>query len=427
MKNWFIVQIRNFAEDILAPKSGKEEKFFTFLNLLIPILTGLYVFLNPLPLSAASEFCFYLSLVALIILLIFKKTCFTLRWPLTLPLSLFFIWAAFGLFFTLDFKNSLHDLRGHLLEFLIIFYLLVNYFHSPKKLEAISWIVISSTTIFSAGAVIIYYFIEGFPFNDRLGFTFKEMHTGWMCFITIFAATLTLNNLYKAKSSIGRTLLAACFLILTATTLMNQSRGALIGLLASLIIMCFQNKKNLIFVFIAILLIVLIPGIKERINHEGLASLRSKINSLSIEVIEDYPITGVGFGMQIYSNKNVLDLEKYNMKLPVEDRQEKVAASPHNTFLDIALRTGIIGLFLYINILLCALLMLWQTGRRAGKYFRSWSICLFASLMSFIMQALFADTASGPRAVVLYTILAMITIMWSLGRQKTPEEIADIN
>jgi O-antigen ligase len=427
MKKWLKAQIRNYAGDALPPNSGDCEKFFTFLNLLIPILTGLYVFLNPLPLSAASEFCFYLSLAALIVLLIFKKTCFTLRWPLTLPIALFFIWAVFGLFFTLDFKNSLHDLRGHLLEFLIIFYLLVNYFHSQKKLEDLSWIVISSTTIFSVGAVIVFYFIEGFPFNARLGSTFKEMYTGWMCFITIFAVTLTLNNLYKAKSLTGRALLTACLLIMTTTTLLNQSRGALIGLLAALIIMCFSNRKNLIFIIIVVLLILLIPGTKERVSNEGFADIRSKMNRLYIEIIRDYPVTGVGFGMQIYGNKNVLDLEKYNKKLPQKHQQGKIIASPHNTLLDVAVRTGIIGLLLYVYILLCALFMLWQTLRRSGEYFLSWSICLFACFMSFMLQALFADTTFGSRAVVFYTILAMITILWSLGRQKTPEEIAAIH
>jgi len=67
---------------------------------------GIYLLANPLPVSAVNEFCFYLSVSALLLLLVFKKTAFTLRSPLTLPFILFFIWAVFGLFFTLDFKNT---------------------------------------------------------------------------------------------------------------------------------------------------------------------------------------------------------------------------------------------------------------------------------------------------------------------------------
>ena len=108
---------------ITHANESKSEIFFSILNFAIPVFMGIYLFANPLPISAVNEFCFYLSVSALILLLVFKKTTFTLRSPLTLPFILFFLWAVFGLFFTLDFQNTLHDLRGHLLKYLIIFYI----------------------------------------------------------------------------------------------------------------------------------------------------------------------------------------------------------------------------------------------------------------------------------------------------------------
>jgi hypothetical protein len=131
---------------------------------------GIYVFVNPLPLASINEICFYLSCAALIILLFFRKTDFTLLSPLTLPFALFSLSAVCGLFFTLNERDTLHDLRGQLLEYLIIFYLLINYFNSLKKLEILTLIVIVSATVFSFGLVIHYYFIEGFPFSERLGY-----------------------------------------------------------------------------------------------------------------------------------------------------------------------------------------------------------------------------------------------------------------
>jgi len=108
-----IENILKTFSSITHANGGKSEIFFSVLNFAIPVLMGTYIFLNPIPLSAVNEFCFYLSLAALIILISFKKTVFTLRSPLTLPFILFFLWAVFGLFFTLDFKNTLHDLRNH--------------------------------------------------------------------------------------------------------------------------------------------------------------------------------------------------------------------------------------------------------------------------------------------------------------------------
>ena len=120
--------------DIVSKTSSSQaEKIFRILNFSIPLFMGIYLFANPLPLSAVSEFCFYLSLLILIILIAFKKTVFTLRSPLTLPFILFFLWAVFGLFFTLDFKNTLHDLRGHLLELSDCFLFISQLFQFTKE------------------------------------------------------------------------------------------------------------------------------------------------------------------------------------------------------------------------------------------------------------------------------------------------------
>jgi O-antigen ligase len=374
--------------------------------------------------ASVNEFCFYLSVSALILLLVFRKTTFTLRTPLTLPFILFFLWAVFGLFFTLDFKNTLHDLRGHFLEYVIVFYLLVNYFNSQKKLEIISWIVIASATIFSIGAVIQYYFIEGFPFDERLGFTFKEMHTDYIGFITVFAITLAFNRLQNSKSITNTLLSLLCIVILSTVTLLTQSRGTLIGLFASLVILCFSNRRIIIVVIAVLILVFFLPGLKDRFDHKNIMhDERVKINRLTIEVIKAHPITGIGFGMQIYGNPDLVDLEKLNSHLPAEYRKERIVTAPHNTILDITVRTGIIGLVLFLNILLVSFLLLWKTFKiTKSQYFRSWAICLFACFISYLIPALFADTTFGARVIVFYTMLAMIAILWNLAQKEKKNE-----
>lgn len=408
---------------------GKSGIFFSVLNYSIPVFMGIYLFTNPLPVASVNEFCFYLSVLALILLLVFRKTTFTLRTPLTLPFILFFLWAVFGLFFTLDFKNTLHDLRGHFLEYVIVFFLLVNYFNSPKRLKMLALIAIASATIFSIYAITVYYFIEGFPFSARLGLTFRgEMTTDYIGFITIFGICLSLHFLYKSKNIFYKILLVSCFFIMTITTLLTQSRGSLLGFLAALVILCFHNKKNIIFIIITIFIIILVPGIKERATMDGFTKdIRIKMNRLTIEAIKDHPIVGVGFGMEIYGNKNVLDLEKLNKQLPLEYQQNGViVASPHNTILDIAVRTGVVGLVLFLYILITPLWMLWRTLKlKKGEYFKSWAICFFACFVSYMIPALFADTTFGPRVVIFYAMLAMITILWNIVQKEKNEHAVE--
>jgi O-antigen ligase len=422
--------LKSITNIIATARNLQKEKISRILNSSIPLFMGIYLFANPLPLSAVSEFCFYLSVAALILLLVLKKTSFTLRSPLTLPFILFFLWATLGLFFTLDFNNTLHDLYAHLLKYLIIFYLLVNYFNSQKKLEIISWLVIASAAIFSIGAIVQYYFIEGFPFSTRLGLTFRgAMQTDLIGFITTFASILALHLFNKNKTGTYKILFITCFPITTAATLLTQSRGALLGLLAALVILCFHNRKNIIFIIITVFIILLMPGIKERAtNIEGFTKdIRIRMNHLTMEVIKDHPIAGIGFGMQIYGNKNVLDLEKLNKQLPPEYQQKgAVIASPHNTILDIAVRTGVVGLAFFLYLLITSLWMLWRTFWLANSEpNKLWTICLFASLTSFMLPSLFAETMFGPRAVMFYTILAMITILWNIVQKERGEPVVE--
>jgi O-antigen ligase len=409
-------------ENILPTDVGKSEKIFNFLNFSIPLLMGIYVFINPLPLSALSEVCFYLSVLALLILLGFKKTTFSLRSPLTLPFLLFSLWAVLGLVFTLDFHNTLHDLRTHLLNYLIIFYLLVSYFKSQERLEILSVIIISSATVFSLWTDISYYFIDGFPFSSRLGIgaNFSEMPCINIGFITLPAIMLALNRLQNSKAMTHTLLFALSIVILISTTLLTQSRGALFGLLAALIILCFSNKKYIFVLVTVFALAILIPGLTGRFDPDRLINdERNKTNHLAMEVIKSHPIAGFGFGMRIYNNPNLVDLEKLNNQFPAEYRQENVIPYPHNTILDITARTGIIGLVLFLNILFVSFLLLWKTYRMTNsQYFKSWSICLTAGSISYLIPALFTDTTFGAKAIVFYTMLAMIVILWNLARKE---------
>jgi O-antigen ligase len=291
-------------------------------------------------------------------------------------------------------------------------------------LEIISWIVIASATIFSIGAVIQYYFIEGFPFDERLGFTFKEMHTDYIGFITVFAITLAFNRLQNSKSITNTLLSLLCIVILSTVTLLTQSRGTLIGLFASLVILCFSNRRIIIVVIAVLILVFFLPGLKDRFDHKNIMhDERVKINRLTIEVIKAHPITGIGFGMQIYGNPDLVDLEKLNSHLPAEYRKERIVTAPHNTILDITVRTGIIGLVLFLNILLVSFLLLWKTFKiTKSQYFRSWAICLFACFISYLIPALFADTTFGARVIVFYTMLAMIAILWNLAQKEKKNE-----
>ena len=147
-------------------------------------------------------------------------------------------------------------------------------------------IVIAGATLFSIGAIIQYYFIEGFPFSARLGdptFT-GAMPTDLISFTTTYASILALQLFTKITQELIKYYLAPV-LITTAATLITQSRGALIGLCASFIILCFANKRILFFVVLTPLLIFFMPGMSDRIKNESIENIEFTIISLNPTLI----------------------------------------------------------------------------------------------------------------------------------------------
>jgi len=213
--------------------------------------------------------------------------------------------------------------------------------------------------------------------------------------------------------------LGFCFLITTVAVVMNQSRGALIGLAVALLVMCLNQKRMIVFFLFALVLIVSLPNVTHRIAQRGFNDPRIKIYHLFMEVCKDHPLIGVGFGRQTYTNPHLVDLKKYNENLPIEYRMKPnwIYNCPHNAYLDIAVRTGIIGLMFFLTIPALTLSMLWKTWENArSNDYRSWVVCLLAGFLSIMIQAVFIDFYD-PSLVSLFTTLAMITILWNLVRK----------
>ena len=409
VNNSMISQIKEFNAD---------RRILNLLNQSVPVLIGIFIFFNSFPhTTAIKEICFYLSLFIVLLLIFFKETDFSLKTPLSIPFAIFVVWVFIGIFFALDKGNSIHDFRALLLKYLVLYYLLVNFFNTKKRFEILSWVIIISAAVFSAGAMIYFYLISGYPISARLGLTFLELHVDYIGFVTLFAILLSLHHIPRETHSYGKVVLIICLLVTSMATLLTQSKGTLIAAIFAFIVLFPKNKKTLIVFFILFLIgMGITPGLKNRLALTNILNApRIGINLATYEVIKDYPITGIGFGMQTYGNKKLLDLDKYNERISPKYRQPIVIDSPHNSVADVTVRTGLVGLALYIYILFTFVRMGWKIIRY-GKddFIRSCGLCIMAGFVGIFIQGIFADGMFGPQAIVLYTIFAMMTILWHL-------------
>jgi len=397
--------------------------YFNLLVQSIPVLMVIFLFFSPMPhTTAIKEICFYLSIFIVLFLVCFKKIDFTFQSPLALPFLLFVIWVFIGLFFSLDKGNSIHDFRAHLLKYLAYYFLLVNFFNSRKRLIILTWTVIISAGVFAFGAITYYYIILGHNVSGRFVlFIYKD-------YIYVFALLLSISHLLNNTKLYSKAVLLICILGTGTTMLLTQTRSALLALVLSLIFLLNKYKKLLIVFAVIILVgVEIVPGYNNRFTTtQILNNERIGMNLTSLEIIKSYPVTGIGFGMETYGNKNFVDLQRYNAKIPPKYQQGTCVAAPHNMLFDVTVRTGLVGLALFLYILFVFVRMGWKVIRHGrDDFIRHWGTCIMASFIALLTQSMFSDATFGLQAIVFYTILAMMTIIWKLNLESNPQILQD--
>jgi O-antigen ligase len=395
----------------------------------------MFIFLNPYPhVTAIKEITFYGSVLLLLALIFLKKEEFSLRTPLSIPFLLFVIWGFFGLFFALNKGNSIHDFFVHLIKYLLIFYLLFNFFATKERLLILIWTIIISTALYSAGMLIDFYVMQGYNLSTKLGVYIggqREIPSNIIGISTLFGLLLSLYQLTKEGISYRRIILTICVCTTAIATLATQTKGAILAMIVSLLLSFPRNKRTLLFFFLFLALVILVMPVKDQITPSAIVDKISADQRIKIwysfgEMVIDHPITGIGFGMQTYHDENLL--KKYNEKVPAKYRQETPLNSPHNIVLDIAVRVGFVGLALFFYIIFVFVRMSWQIIK-SGKddFIRHWGLCFLAAFVAVFIQGQFENTMSGPPAMILYTTFAMMVILWHIQSQFTeftPSETA---
>ena len=411
-----------------APQFSEQntrEKIFNILNLSIPILMGIFIFFNPFShTTAIKETCFYGSVIIVLILICFKKIDFSFKSPLTLPFALFTAWAFIGLFFALYKQNSIHDFYAHLLKYIAIYYILVNFFNSRKQLTIMSWIIIISATIFSIGGPVYFYLISG---NDisTTRMTFQETSINIIGFVSIFALLLSVHLLSRTGILYKKILLLISLIVTSIVTILTLSMGTLLGMILSLLVLFAKNKKavllaSLLIVTILVMTTVSFTTAKTRISANFIQNKlqndeRIRIWRTYFEVIKDYPISGIGFDMgDMWHDQNFWD--KYSARIPSKLRTSITV--PHSILVSITVRLGLVGLALFFYMIFAFARMAWVTIKH-GKddFIKSWGLCIVAAFVAWFVKGMFEPALSHVPAIVLYIIFALMTIILKLNSE----------
>ncbi|MFC1513304.1 O-antigen ligase family protein [Thermodesulfobacteriota bacterium] len=189
-------------------------------------------------------------------------------------------------------------------------------------------------------------------------------------------------------------------------------------------IILFWKYKKMMFVAMVLTLLLLgffITNLRSPLNPSANKD-RLTINYISWLVIKDNPLKGLGFGIETFGNPKFIDHEYYRGQVPKEILHSSVhITSPHNMWMGITIRTGVVGLLLFISICFAAARMYWRIMRHYPdeEWCCEWTSCGAAILVAVAVYGIFNVVFMHFIEMLIWLSLAIVAICYNeLFRKK---------
>ncbi|HIJ91450.1 MAG: O-antigen ligase family protein [Desulfobulbaceae bacterium] len=325
----------------------------------VPFFVLLYIALNPFPhTTTIREVSYYTAVALLLVYFLRYRDWSAFTTPFALPVVLFTGWACVGLFWALDFGASLHDIRTHLLKYILLFLLVTVFFNSRAKIRLLFWVIIVSVLISGFNDMYFFYVVNKNTFLTRMCIANHQLPVGPLGFMALFAAMLAVYLLRIGESPLGKYALSSCLVGLLLILFVTQMRSLMVALPFVAVALFWDNKKILVAVMLTVVLSFFGFFTKLRsLDNVGSYTDRLTINYMSLLMIKEHPIIGMGFSMETPGDSRFVDHEKLRGQVPIAIKNDVVEyTSPHNMWIGLAIQTGVIGLLLFLAV--------WATGIR---------------------------------------------------------------
>jgi len=379
------------------------------------------------------RYFFYSALISLIILVIihdkrilFRISSFEIFFVLYLLINLI------SIFYSIDKFRSEFKFFNLLFGF-IVFVIGINVIQNVKQLSAILRALVWSTTLL--GTLGICQGIFGPPLSEyghRAQGTFENPNF----FASFLAMVIPLASYFFLFGDDRKTRIYGAFsvIILGNALLWTGSRGALIAVGSSLLLLFFLLRRDRSLREVAkVAVIILITGvlylvsasasakvtenpfevgsdgyILTRYSDLGTIDIRWETYKKALPMIRDHPVLGTG--LSTYTHNSL----KYYPGAPKLLREHA-----HNIFLNIAIEVGLLGLFFFAVMLIS---FFRQSGflitRRRGYGIKSISMFGLLGLFAFLVHNLFDYTWMPQACQIAFFLIASLILKQRMLEQK---------
>jgi len=331
---------------------------------------------------------------------------------LNLPIGVFVLVGFLSMVNSVSITLSLEGFFLKLLEWIMIYFILIEIINNRKRLNRILIVLIFSMALIAIDGIFQYItgkefiFLHSYSIGVGAGrkiqacFGNPNNFAGWLVVMVPLALSLAYSGVNGwPKRRVLRLTLWLITVLLVVCLSLTYTRGAWMATVLSLIFLgIFSGKKLLIIIMIALLLIPFVASerMKERMAstvqiRELLKMKRPYIWRESLSIIEDFPLFGSG-------------LNTYATVGPDYRISKGGGFYPHNSYLHMAAEAGLLGLGAFIWIMASLFkTSLANLKRIDDKFYSVFLIGLLAGLFGFLLHS-FVDTN-------IYT-LQLGNLMW---------------
>jgi len=391
---------------------------------LLAVVVAILLFSNTLPLSLLGA-----SVILLPIPWLCRRVAqgyLSRSTQLDIPVAALLVMALVGLYPSVEMSTSLRVLYKMVVE-VALFYGLVNGAHSEKRI----WAVVAILLMAGTGAAVlglvgtqwnmsklavllpVYRWLPNtvIPFLNKAGFSGNIVGGALAMLLPFNLALFCFGSRRRSRFLLGLSLL-----IIGATVLLTQSRGALVGLVVAFVAMAIWRSRWFVLLvplgLIGLFLGSRYFGVQQMAdfllisNTTSSAQGRIELWQRAIYMLQDFPYTGIGLGT--FSRVAPI-LYPFFLIGP-----DTVVPHAHNLFLQMGVDLGIPGLVAFIALLTAFASTAVVTIRRArGTEFAPLAIGLFCGFVVYLIHGLLDNvTFSTKPGTVIWAILGLTTALW---------------
>lgn len=334
--------------------------------------------------------------------------------------AFFVLWGALGLLWTID-RKATWDQVQYLAKLWLITFVFCNALRDEPKLRAYMLFTLLCF-ITHAGRGSIQNYLTGNTLFGRVVWNGEFANPNFLAGITLLELSLAVVLLSVERRTWARWFSLASIVLTVIVILATQSRSGFIGLVmfGILSLIAIEGRKRLriagAMAGLALIGVALAPkGVWERVgglgrvsgssdmrdvDPEGSAAERLRILQTGFTILGDHPMTGTG--LKTYARTNLL----YAPDLGRKDA--------HNTYMAVAVETGIPGLVLFLGMLVAA--FRGEGTSRQRRVPRTPSVTwLRNGLLGFLIVALWGTVFT---LQFLYLHMALLWAVLRVSRQQ---------